>query len=87
MIRAVTWIASALFVLLASREWRARRRLRHLAREQERCRGRPLEPISEESYTARLMGTVFASVLYQVNPGSDALDLWAGKGAANAINF
>ena len=71
----MTWwkvVAGVLVLVWSFVEWRASRRLRHIAREQERCRGRPPEPLSEESYTARLMGTVFAfvfaCVLYQMNP-------------------
>lgn len=66
------WVAGALFVVWSFVEWRAGRRMKHLAREQERSRGRPPEPISDESYRNRLMGTVFAfvfaCVLYQLDP-------------------
>jgi hypothetical protein len=72
MAKPMTWLIVSLFIAWAAREWQASRRLKHLPREQERCRARPPEPLSEESYTARLMGTVFAfvfaGVLYQMSP-------------------
>jgi hypothetical protein len=72
MAKPMMWLAVSLFIAWAAREWQASRRLKYLAREQERCRGRPPEPISDDSYRSRLMGTVvafvFACVLYQVSP-------------------